>query len=170
VVRGAIRWPLIAVGAAHASVCLAADAISERALIAAGQAAPLSRIDDRRRACGDDRRFEVWLKSVVGGSARLISWSGGRCRLVNRDNPIDSGGGWCAQAEITPKHGRDNATVEVYFETPKGGIPGEPFAFQAVVHTRDGWDYMRETSAFAANWRETYAPDQPAPKLENECD
>ena len=139
-------------------------------LIAAGKAATIGQIDYRRADCGDDRRFEPWLKSIVGESAKAITWSAGRCKLVNKLNPIDRGGGLCARAAIAPRRGRDNATVEIYFERGQRGVPGKPFAFRASVHTKDGWDYMRDTSAFATNWRETYAPDSPVPEPYKDCD
>lgn len=148
----------------------AAERVSSRDLIAAGTAAKLSQIDQMRRDCGDDRSVAAWLKDVLGDSAKRITWSGGVCRLTNKQNPIDAGGGVCAQAEITPKSGRDNATIEIYFDAPVRGRPGAPFAFRAVVHTKDGWDYMRETSAFAVNWRETYAAGAPAVAPSGHCE
>jgi len=94
---------------------------------------------------------------------------GGACELVNKDNPIDAGTDWCARAEIAPKRGGESAKIEVFFEAPKQGRPGAPFAFRAIVKIKDGWDYMRDTSAFAANWRETYAPGDPAPAPYKDC-
>lgn len=64
---------------------------------------------------------------------------------------------------ITPKQGRHTATIEIYFEAPRGR-PCRPFAFRASVHTKAGPDYGRETSAFEAHWGETYIPDYQPPE------
>ena len=147
----------------------AAEHVASSALIGAAKRATLSQIDYTRSNCHDDRSVEAWLASVVGTSARSIKWSGGACALVNKDNPIDAGTNWCARAEIAPKRRGDSAKIEVFFEAPKRGRPGAPFAFRTIVKNKDGWDYMRDTSAFAANWRETYAPEQPAPAPYKDC-
>ena len=60
-------------------------------------------------------------------------------------------------------NGGPAATIEVTFDRPKGGRPGKAFAFRATVTTKDGWDYMRETAAFEANWGETYIPGYKPP-------
>jgi len=151
------------------SAASAAREIAPEVLIAAAKRATLSQIDYTRSDCHDDRSVEAWLTSVAGKSARSIKWAGGACELVNKDNPIDAGTGWCARAEIAPKRGGDSAKIEVFFEAPKQGRPGAPFAFRAIVKAKDGWDYMRDTSAFAANWREAYAPEEPPPAPYKDC-
>jgi hypothetical protein len=60
-----------------------------------------------------------------------------------------------------PRSRPDKATIEIYFEAPKQGKPGAAFAFRGIVNTKDGWDYVRDTAAFAVNWRETYAHGEP---------
>jgi hypothetical protein len=137
--------------------------VSPAALIAAAKAATLARVDYSREACRETPQVGLWLETVVRSAAKTITWSGGRCRLINEHNPLDAGTRWCAQAEIKPKRGGEPATIEVYFEAPRRGRPGAAFAFRAVVHTKDGWDYMRETRAFEDNWRETYAADDALP-------
>lgn len=83
--------------------------------------------------------------TCVGDTAKSIRWSGGRCRLTNKLNPLDGGANWCGQAVITPKRGQHEATIEVFFEKPAHGKAGAPFAFRAIADTKDGPDYMRET-------------------------
>ena len=148
-----------AIALALAGFSIAASAadrgVSNDALRRAAQAARLDQIDDFRRQCGDSRSVEQWLKDIVGDSARSIRWSGGRCQLVNRLNPLDAGTKWCGHAVIAPKQGK-TATVEVFFEKPLKGKPGEPFAFRAIAETKDGPDYMRETYAFEVNWKEMH--------------
>jgi len=127
-------------------------------LIRAAKAARLSDIDFARKSCGDHRTVEQWLKQTTGRSVRSIRWTGGACTIVNKDNPRDAGTKWCARADVTPRAGDIPATVEVFFDRPRHGRPGRAFAFRAVVQTKDGWDTMRETSAFEANWGETHVP------------
>ena len=100
--------------------------------------------------CGDSRSVERWLKDVVGDTAKSIRWSGGRCQLINKLNPLDGGTAWCGQAVVAPKHGK-SATIEVFFEKPARGKPGVPFAFRAVADTKTR--PMRETYAFEVNWK-----------------
>ena len=95
---------------------------------------------------------------MVGDSAKSIRWSGGRCRLTNTRNPLDGGTNWCGQAVITPQRGQHAATIEVFFEQPAHGRPGVPFAFRAIADTKDGPDTMRETFAFAVNWKQMHVP------------
>ncbi len=125
-------------------------------LINAAKAATVSVVDYQRKDCKDDRTIEDWLKEAVGDAARSIKWTGGACKLANRDNPRDAGTKWCAQATIAPNKGGPPATIEIYFEAPKGGQPGKLFVFRASVRTKAGWDTMRETLAFENNWGETY--------------
>jgi len=152
----------------------AAEAASRRAspaaLIAAAQSASISEVDYTRSNCGDNRRIGDWLKHVLDATAKSIIWSAGTCQLVTENNPNDSGASAsCAQAMITPKQGGEPATIEIFFEAPRNGRPGKPFAFRAAVHTKDGWDYMRDTRAFQVNWRETYASDYVEPDGDGSC-
>jgi hypothetical protein len=133
-------------------------------LIKAAKAARLSDIDYTREQCKDHRSVEEWLHSALGNAARSIKWTGGACKLANRQNPRDAGTKWCAQAAIMPKKGGPPAMIEIYFEAPKGGRPGKAFAFRALVHTKAGPDSMRETAAFEANWGETHIPRYKAPE------
>jgi hypothetical protein len=127
--------------------------VSNAALARAARDATLAQIDDFRNHCGDQRRVEDWLKDVVGDTAKSIRWSGDRCQLINLLNPLDGGTKWCGQAVVVPKRGKDEATIEVFFEKPEHGKPGTPFAFRAMAPTKDGPDYMRETYAFEINWK-----------------
>jgi hypothetical protein len=145
-----------------------AQAVAAGELIKAAKAATISEVDYARRDCGDDRTIEDWLREVVGASAKSIRWAGGRCVLAIKERARDAGTKWCAHAVITPKQGRHTATVEIYFEAPQRGRPGKPFAFRSSVHTKAGPDYSRETSAFEANWGETYVPDYKPPE-QDEC-
>jgi hypothetical protein len=143
--------------------------VAPATLIRAGKAATVSQVDHQRADCKDGRTIEEWLKEAVGDMARSIRWSGGACLLANKQSPRDAGTKWCAQAVITPKKGGPPTTVETYFEAPKGGRPGKPFAFRASVRTKAGWDYMRETSAFETNWGETYIPGYAPPPQRDDC-
>jgi hypothetical protein len=165
--RALLALPLAA--ALTANVALAAGrGVSNAALALAARDARLDQIDDFRKQCNDTRRVEDWLKDVVGDTAKSIAWSGGRCQLVNPQNPIDAGTAWCGQATITPRRGKP-ATVEVFFEKPVKGKPGVPFAFRALADTKDGPDYMRETFAFAVNWKEMHVPGYRPPDNQD-CD
>jgi hypothetical protein len=141
----------------------ASRGVTPSELIKAAKAASVGDIDDAKKSCDDDRSVQEWLSDTVGKSARSIRWSGGACKLVFKDNPRDAGTQWCARADVVPKKGGPPATIEVTFDRPKGGRPGKPLAFRATVKTKDGWDYMRETSAFEANWGETYIADYKPP-------
>jgi hypothetical protein len=143
--------------------------VSNTTLAQAARDARLSEIDVFREQCADTRRVEDWLKTLLGDTARAIRWSGGRCQLINTSNPIDAGSAWCGQATILPKREKHRATIEVYFEKPKGGKPGVPYAFRAIMVTKDGPDYMRETFAFEVNWREKYLPGY-QPPADQTCD
>jgi hypothetical protein len=139
---------------ALASGAVAAErGVTNSALAQAAREARLDQIDGFRKQCGDSRRVADWLNDVVGESAKSIRWSGGRCRLTNKLNPLDGGTNWCGQAVITPKRGRHAATIEVFFEKPAHGRPGVPFAFRAIADSKDGPDYMRETFGFEVNWK-----------------
>jgi hypothetical protein len=131
--------------------------VSPRDLIAAAKGAELSQIDYTLQDCRDTRKVEDWLAGVLGDTAKSVRWAGGRCVLARKERARDAGTKWCAHAVITPKHGKP-ATIEVYFEQPVQGKPGVPFAFRALVDTNEGSDYVRETWAFEAGWKETHVP------------
>ena len=169
VTRAPLPWLLAVVAALTAFSVHAADrGVSNAALARAAREARLDQIDDFRNRCHDGRRVEDWLKEVVGGTAKSVRWSGGRCQLVNKLNPLDGGTDWCGQAVIAPKHGKD-ATIEVFFEKPVHGRPGVPFAFRAIADTKDGPDYMRETYAFEVNWKQMHVPGY-TPPSNQDCD
>jgi hypothetical protein len=138
-------------------------------LSAAGKRATISEIDYQRADCNDTRTLEAWLKQVTGTSAKSVRWGAGKCVLARKETPRDAGTQYCAHAVITPKQGQHTATIEVYFD-PKDGKLGKAFAFRSSVHTKDGPDYSRETSAFEFNWGETYVTGFKAPERDNACD
>jgi hypothetical protein len=157
---------LIAVAASTLLLSLSAasaESITPDALIHAGKAATLSEIDYTLRDCGDTRPVETWLREVLGETARSVEWHGGRCVLSMPDRPRDAGTNWCAHAVISPRVVGEDATIEVYFEQPAGGRPGRPFAFRALASTKDGPEYVRETWAFEALWKEAHVPGSSAP-------
>ena len=147
----------------------AAERPSAAALARAAQAAHLEQIDDFRKQCGDERTVAAWLKEVLGDTAAAVKWSGGKCRLVNKQNPLDAGSGFCGHADITPKSDTHEAAIEVFFERSQHGKAGAPFAFRATMFTKDGWDYMRETYAFEVNWKQKYWPNY-EPPANQDCD
>lgn len=167
------RAPVLAIAlalAALSSVAAAAErGVSDAALAQAARDARLDQIDDFRNHCGDNRRVEDWLKEVVGDTAKSIRWSGGSCQLVDKSNPLDSGTNWCGQAVTATKRGKQDATIEVFFEKPEDGKPGVPFAFRALAETKDGPDYMRETYAFEVNWKQMHEPGF-EPPANQDCD
>ena len=137
----------------------AAGKPSDAALIAAAKTAKLTEIDSARADCSDAPNVGEWLERATAPTARRIRWPAGRCLLVIPQNPIDSGGNWCAQADIDPKNGHKRATIEIYFEEPVDGKPGAPYAFRAETDLRDGdSDYSRDTIAFEYNWRQAHEP------------
>ena len=159
------RTTLVVLSLALAAQAAAATrSLKPADLIKAAKAASASDIDERKKSCDDDRNVEKWLKETVGSSARSIKWSAGRCKLTNKHNPIDAGTDWCARAEIAPRKCGPPATIEVYFDKPKNGQPGQAFAFHASVRTKEGWDTTREISAFEVNWAQTYIPDYKQPE------
>jgi hypothetical protein len=165
---------LAAIVSLTAGLSMASDAhaassrVSPQDLVKAAKAAAISRVDDSRKECNDDRTVEAWLKEVVGSAARSIRWQGGKCVLANKENPRDAGTNWCAHAVITPKRG-PAATVEIYFEKPKDGRPGAPFAFRSYMRAKDGWDLSRETWAFANSWKRVHVPGYKEPDNPAEC-
>jgi hypothetical protein len=169
---GKFAAALTCVGALIALAGIAAGAergVANSALAQAARDARLDQIDAFRKQCGDDRRVADWLKDVVGDTAKSIQWSGGRCRLTNKLNPLDGGTNWCGQAVITLKRGQHKATIEVFFEKPAHGKAGVPFAFRAIADTKDGPDYMRETFGFEVNWKQMHVPGY-VPPSNQDCD
>jgi hypothetical protein len=136
--------------------------VSNAALIAAGRQAKLGAIDYGNQHCDSETTVDAWLKSLVGRHARVITWTGGDCQLVNNMHPgIDaSAWRWCARAEVTlahPKARGDVPTVEIYLEKPDHGRPGAAYAFRSLMMTRDdGPDYERFRQDFEAEWRERF--------------
>jgi hypothetical protein len=154
----------------HAAVWLAAMAAgglvtvsvqaaepTHAALIAAAKRAPLRQLDSPPYPCDTDTTIEAWLKRLVGRDGRAITWTGGECQLVNTPNPIDAKSWpYCAQATITllhPKDRDDKPMIEIYMEKPKGGRPGEVYAFRGVMMTKDdGPDLLRLRIDFESEW------------------
>jgi hypothetical protein len=136
------------------------------ALIAAAKAAPLKLIDALETYCDGETPIGAWLKALAAPEVRATAWTAGRCELVNKLNPIDAGGGYCAQATLTlkhPKDRRDQPEIEIYLEDPKGGKPGEAFAFRAMFDGNDGPDYIRFRKDFEAAWRDRFKDAPPPP-------
>lgn len=165
--RALLALPLAVALNANTAVAAGGD-VSNAAQGQAAREARLDQIDDFRKRCGDTRRAENWLKDVIGDTAKSIAWSGGRRQLVNPQNPLDAGSGSCGQAVIAPRQGKP-ATIEVFFEKPVKGGPGAPSAFRAIADTKDGPDYMRETFAFAVNWKQMHVPGYQPPDNQD-CD
>jgi len=135
-------------------------------LVAAAKAAPLKQIDALETYCDGETSIGDWLKALTTGEARRIAWSAGRCELVNSLNPNDAGGDYCAQATLTlkhPKNRRDRPEIEIYLEDPKGGKPGEAYAFRAMFDGADGPDYIRVRMDFESAWRERFKDAPPPP-------
>ena len=109
--------------------------------------------------------------SLAGRDARAINWTGGKCQLVNKLNPLDAGGQWCAQATISlvhPKSRNDKPKIEIYLENPKNGQPGAAYAFRSFMMTRDGGgDYLRFRKDFEAEWRERFPSETNPPACED---
>lgn len=140
----------------------AGKGVTPAQLIAAARAAPVSTIDYDQSRCDADQTIDAWLKALVGREARAIRWTGGGCELVNDLDPIDAGGRWCAQATITLVHPQDRSDrpeIEVYFETPVHGHPGQPYAFRGAMVAKDGPDYSRSRDDFAGDWTSRFGPN-----------
>jgi hypothetical protein len=123
-------------------------------LIAAAKAAPLKLIDDETY-CDSDTPIAAWLKQLTAPQVRRIAWTAGRCDLVNKLNPLDAGGSYCVQANLTlkhPKNRRDSPEIEIYLENPKGRKPGAVYAFRAMFDSVDGPDYIRFRRDFESEW------------------
>ena len=147
---------------------------SKAALATAGRQATLKLIDYGNDYCDADTTVEEWLRALVGKHALNITWSGGRCVLVNDLRPGIDASSWpyCAQATVTlvrPKNKDDTPIIEIYFEKPVQGQPGEAYAFRGVMDTRDdGPDYMRFRKDFEAVWDERFPPDPATERCKND--
>ena len=141
--------------------------VSNAALVAAGKQAALKMIDYGENRCDPAMTVEAWLNALVGKQARSITWTGGKCVLVNDMRPGIDASSWpyCAQATVAlvhPKNPKDAPIIEVYFEKPEHGRPGKAYAFRGEMETRDdGPDYIRFRKDFEAVWNERF-PSQPA--------
>jgi len=147
--------------------------ISPAALAAAGRAATLQSIDYGSDYCDSETTVEAWLNALVGHDARAITWTGGKCRLVNNMRPGFDASSWpyCAQATISlahPKARGDEPMIEIYLEKPGHGHPGVAYAFRSLMMTRDdGLDYERFRKDFEAQWDERFPPDPAAPRCQD---
>ena len=145
--------------------------VANTSLAAAARNATLKDIDYGTAYCDSASTIEEWLNGLAGRASRGITWTGGKCQLINDLNPLDAGGRWCAQAGILlvhPKDQDDEPTIEIYLEAPKNGRPGRAYAFRSVMKTRDGdWDYLRSRKEFEAEWRERFPSDTNMPICED---
>jgi hypothetical protein len=135
--------------------------VTSAALVAAGKQAAVKLIDYGEDRCDGDVTVEAWLTALVGKEARIITWTGGKCVLVNDMRPGIDASSWpyCAQATITlvrPINRKDSPVVEIYFEKPEQGRPGKAYAFRGTMETRDGPDYIRFRRDFEALWAERF--------------
>jgi hypothetical protein len=138
--------------------------IPKTTLIAAAKASPLKLIDALEVYCDTDTRVADWLKALTAREAKSIAWSAGKCELVNNLNPNDEGGRFCVQATVTLKRPKDKADlpeIEIYLEDPKGGKPGEAYAFRAMFDSNDGPDYIRFRKDFESEWRDRFKNTPP---------
>ena len=116
---------------------------------------------------------EEWLKALVGHHARAITWTGGKCELVNDLHPGIDTAAWayCAQATISlfhPKERDDKPMIEIYLEKPDHGHSGAAYAFRSIIMTRDdGPDYLRFRKDFEAEWDDRFPPDPTAPRCQD---
>src|SRR5262245_10677520 len=102
---------------AVAEPATAQTAPSKAALAMAGRQAPLKLIDYGNDYCDADTTVEEWLRALVGKHALNITWSGGRCVLVNDLRPGIDASSWpyCSQATVTlvhPKNKDDTPVIE----------------------------------------------------------
>lgn len=147
---------------------------SKAALAAAGRQATLKLIDYGSDYCDSDMTVEAWLKGLVGKETRSITWSGGKCVLVNDMRPGIDASEWpyCAQATITlahPKSRKDTPMVEIYLEKPEHGRPGKAYAFRGLMQTSDnGLDYIRFRKDFEGLWDERFPPGPDAARCKND--
>ncbi|MFO1160746.1 MAG: hypothetical protein U1E60_18040 [Reyranellaceae bacterium] len=169
--------PLVALACGLAPLPLAAQPagqVSKDALAAAGRRATLAMIDYGSEYCDGAATVEAWLKALVGEQARSITWTGGKCVLVNDMRPGIDASEWpyCAQATVTlvhPKNKDDEPMIEVYFEKPVQGRPGKAYAFRGIMETReDGPDYIRFRKDFEGVWDERFPPGPDARRCKND--
>ena len=138
------------------------NGISGAALAAAGRQATLKTIDYGSIYCDSEMSVEEWLKAVVGHNARVITWTGGKCELVNDPQLGIDAAAWpyCALATISlvhPKERNDKPMIEIYLEKPNHGRSGTAYAFRSMMMTRDdGPDYLRFRKDFEAEWDERF--------------
>jgi len=150
------------------------QSVSNAALANAGRQATLKMIDYGAKYCDGASTVEAWLKALVGTEARSITWSGGKCVLVNDMRPGIDASSWpyCAQATITlvhPKDRGDSPLIEIYLEKPIHGRPGAAYAFRSLMVTRDdGPDYGRFRKDFEAQWDERFPPGSGAHRCKDE--
>ena len=62
-----------------------------------------------------------------------------------------------------PKDRSDQPEIEIYLDDPKGGKPGEVFAFRAMFDSNDGPDYIRFRKDFETEWRDRFKDAPPPP-------
>ena len=150
------------------------QSVSNAALANAGRQATLKMIDYGGKYCDGAAAVEAWLKALLGTEARSITWSGGKCVLVNDMRPGIDASSWpyCAQATITlvhPKDRGDSPLIEIYLEKPIHGRPGAAYAFRSLMVTRDdGPDYGRFRKDFEAQWDERFPPGSGAHRCKDE--
>jgi hypothetical protein len=153
-------------------LAVAADP-SHAALIAAAKQAPVKNLDFPSDYCDSETAIEIWLKGLVGAYARSITWTGGKCQLVNNINPLDAASWpYCAQAKITlvhPKAHGDRPMIEIYMERPQDGHPGEVYAFRSLMMTKDdGPDYLRTRYDFENEWNDRFPPPADATRCKDD--
>jgi len=150
------------------------QSVSNAALANAGRQATLKMIDYGGKYCDGASSVEAWLKALVGTEARSITWSGGKCVLINDMRPGIDASSWpyCAQATIAlvhPKDRDDSPLVEIYLEKPAHGRPGAAYAFRSLMMTcDDGPDYGRFRKDFEAPWDERFPPGAGAQRCKDE--
>jgi hypothetical protein len=148
--------------------------VTSTALVTAARQTPVKMIDYGEDRCDGDTTVEAWLSSLVAKEARTITWTGGKCVLVNDMRPGIDASSWpyCAQATVTlnkPKNRKDQPIVEIYFEKPDKGRPGKAYAFRGVMETRDdGPDYIRFRRDFEAVWDERFPTPSAQPRCKDE--
>jgi hypothetical protein len=148
--------------------------ISNAALVAAGKQATLKMIDYGEDRCDGTMTVEAWLNALAGKQARNITWTGGKCILVNDMRPGIDASSWpyCAQATVAlvrPKNPRDAPIIEIYFEKPEQGRPGKAYAFRGEMETRDdGPEYIRFRRDFEAMWTERFPSPPAQPRCKDE--
>lgn len=144
--------------------------VSQSALIEATKATMLSAIASGRELCDADRSVEAWLKDVVGDTGAHITWRGGGCLLTNKLNASDAGSKWCGGATIVPKdHPGEISRIEVYFEEPVGGKPGQAYAFRGFNYVEGGAEYVRFFPEFEYGYRQGYQQNFARPE-QRDCD